>query len=120
MQNSNQVQERHSSRLLATPSKGNSGGSVKRIIPAKWYDKIHSMLMASIQADYEDKLKRVQKLKPSELMVSHFTDDIINSGLFRRWAIADLKKACESLSNHPDQPKIRISTETAGELRRVF
>lgn len=92
----------------------------KRIIPAKWYDKIHSMLMASIQADYEDKLKRVQELKPSELMVSHFTDDIINSGLFRRWAIADLKKACESLSNHPDQQKIRISTETAGELHRVF
>ncbi|MCL5796545.1 MAG: hypothetical protein M1579_03475 [Gammaproteobacteria bacterium] len=31
MQNSNQVQKRHSSRPLATPSKGNSGGSVKKV-----------------------------------------------------------------------------------------
>lgn len=92
----------------------------KVIIPSKLYNKIYDKLMSLIQADYEDKLKRLQNMKAGDLMSHHFADNILNSGLFKRIDVYELKQMCEFAIEHEFDSKIKISSETAAELHRVF
>jgi hypothetical protein len=83
------------------------------ILPNKWAMKLRSHISQIIADKRDVQIYRVVNMKATNLMSEHPTDTIVDSGLFARYDVLELKEVAEvALKMHPKTVKVSHSMVT--------
>jgi hypothetical protein len=83
------------------------------ILPNKWYMRLRSYIIQGIVDKRDEQIYRVVNMKATNLMSEHPTDTIVDSGLFARYDVLELKDVAEvAMKMQPKTVKVSHSMIT--------